>query len=252
MRFAQENPAIQVSGCRFTHVVDNSLFHDKLLATASNPNDVITLHGAESAFYVQSALESVELVLGAAGASPRPGLASFYAIRDLGYPIDLLLMTLGALKAHRSTKPIHFVGHPAGYEMAAFAALYDPQTSGERSPLANAIEARDCTPSPLVPFLDEFTLRRDIGPPLLLMEQLMVAAYVGAEDMAKRSLRELSRHQMHSTLRSTTVEVRERLKKLVRAHVFGESTMLDAQATAVLGADGSGERVDTDLAFARC
>ena len=63
-----------VSSGRFTHVLDNSIVYQRLLAWADG--GVIRLHSPDIAFYVQSALESAHLLLVAAlgvRAGPVPG-----------------------------------------------------------------------------------------------------------------------------------------------------------------------------------
>ena len=53
-----------VSAGRFTHVLDNSIIYKRLLSWADEPEDgVIRLHSPDIAFYVQSALESAQLLL---------------------------------------------------------------------------------------------------------------------------------------------------------------------------------------------
>ena len=63
-----------VSAGRFTHVLDNSIIYQRLLSWADEADDgVIRLHSPDIAFYVQSALESAQLLLlacaGASGAN---------------------------------------------------------------------------------------------------------------------------------------------------------------------------------------
>ena len=57
------------SAARFTHVVDNSIVHARLLDWCEG--GVLRLHSADIAFYAQSALESAQLLL-AAGLAARP------------------------------------------------------------------------------------------------------------------------------------------------------------------------------------
>ena len=63
-----------VSAGRFTHVLDNSIIYQRLLSWADETGEgVIRLHSPDIAFYVQSALESAQLLLlaclGASGAN---------------------------------------------------------------------------------------------------------------------------------------------------------------------------------------
>jgi NAD(P)-dependent dehydrogenase (short-subunit alcohol dehydrogenase family) len=151
----QSGSDIVVSGARFTHVVDNSIVADRLrrwceadTATDSTPGTgtgVIRLHSAEIDFYVQSALESAQLLLGS-GLGSRPGAVRMHAIRDLGWPVNLLDLALGMIVETRSNAPIYISGYESGYEPEAFPGLYDPRTAGEVSPLINAFEALAVVP----------------------------------------------------------------------------------------------------------
>jgi hypothetical protein len=154
------------SAARFTHVVDNSIIYQRLLAWASPrgtrpqgtwrrdgapacAGPAIRLHSPDIAFYVQSARESAQLLLLAClGAAP--GELRVHAITDLGLPVTLLDLALGVLAATGSPTPLYFSGYDAGYEEAPFPGLYDPLTAGDVSPLLNAFEAGslECSPSP--------------------------------------------------------------------------------------------------------
>jgi nucleoside-diphosphate-sugar epimerase len=139
-----------VSTCsvaRFTHVIDNSIIHARLLDWCDG--GVIRLHDTGIAFYVQSALQSAQLLL-AAEAGAQPGSLRVHAISDLGWPVTLLDVALGVLACTGSTAPIYFSGYDRGYEATAFPGLYDPMTAGDVSPLISAFEAtgarRSCCP----------------------------------------------------------------------------------------------------------
>jgi FlaA1/EpsC-like NDP-sugar epimerase len=144
---------MRTSATRFTHVVDNSIIYRRLLAwaapasAAERDDGVIRLHDPDICFYVQSALESAQLLL-AACAGAAEGEFRLHAIADLGLPISLLDLALGALGATGSTTPVYFSGHDAGYEKAPFPGLYDPLTAGDVSPLLNAFEAASPAGSP--------------------------------------------------------------------------------------------------------
>lgn len=135
------------SVARFTHVIDNSIIHARLLDWCDG--GVIRLHDTGIAFYVQSALQSAQLLL-VAEAGAQPGSLPVHAISDLGWPVTLLDVTLGLLAWTCSAAPIYFSGYDRGYEAAAFPALYDPMTAGDVSPLISAFEAtgarRSCCP----------------------------------------------------------------------------------------------------------
>jgi nucleoside-diphosphate-sugar epimerase len=135
------------SVARFTHVIDNSIIHARLLDWCDG--GVIRLHDTGIAFYVQSALQSAQLLL-AAEAGARPGSLPVHAISDLGWPVTLLDVALGVLAWTGSGAPIYFSGYDRGYEAMPFPGLYDPMTAGDVSPLISAFEAtgarRSCCP----------------------------------------------------------------------------------------------------------
>jgi nucleoside-diphosphate-sugar epimerase len=128
----------RISAARFTHVVDNSIVAQRLRQWCDG--GIIRLHGAHIAFYVQSGIEAAQLLI-AAGLDASPGVLRINALRDLGWPVDLLNVALGAIAETRSESPIYICGHEEGYERSPFPALYDPATSGDVSPLVNAFEA---------------------------------------------------------------------------------------------------------------
>jgi hypothetical protein len=138
---------VTCSVARFTHVVDNSIIHARLLDWCDG--GVIRLHDTGIAFYVQSAQQSAQLLL-AAEAGAQPGSLPVHAISDLGWPVTLLDVALGVLAWTGSAAPIYFSGYDRGYEARPFPGLYDPMTAGDVSPLISAFEApgtrRSCCP----------------------------------------------------------------------------------------------------------
>jgi nucleoside-diphosphate-sugar epimerase len=146
---------IACSAARFTHVIDNSIIHARLLDWCNG--GVIRLHGADIAFYVQSALQSAQLLLAAAVGAQR-GALRVHAINDLGWPVALVDVALGALARAGSGAPIYFSGHDRGYESAPFPALYDPMTAGDMSPLISAFEGAG-TEQAWCQGIDVFSLR---------------------------------------------------------------------------------------------
>jgi nucleoside-diphosphate-sugar epimerase len=134
------------SAARFTHVIDNSIIYRKLRNWASTAG-VVRLHSPDTGFYVQSALESARLLL-LACATARPGELTIHAITDLGWPVSLLDLALGVLARSGSSAPLYFSGYDPGYEAESFPALYDPLTSGDVSPLINALEAAAAVSTP--------------------------------------------------------------------------------------------------------
>ncbi len=140
---------------RFTHVLDNSIIYKRLLSWAEKPEGgVIRLHGTEIAFYVQSALESAQLLLLASLGGQR-GEFRIHAISDLGWPVSLLDLALDILARSGSRTPIYVSGYDRGYEEIPFPGLYDPLTAGDVSPLLNAFEAGAGVDSPC-PMVDAF------------------------------------------------------------------------------------------------
>ena len=111
--------ALPVSAVRFTHVVDNSIIHQRLQDWAAS-SAVIRLHSPQIAFYVQSAVESAQLLMLAALDQGRPGRLPIRAIADLGWPVSLLDLTLGVLAARDSDAPVYLSGYDPGYEEVPF------------------------------------------------------------------------------------------------------------------------------------
>jgi hypothetical protein len=138
---------ILVSAARFTHVIDNSIFYRKLLEWTEAEDGVIRLHSPDIAFYVQSALESAQLLLLACVGAEIDEFR-VHAIKDLGWPISLLDVVVGTLESRLSCAPIYFSGYDAGYEEVSFPGLYDRETAGDVSPLFNAFETAALLESP--------------------------------------------------------------------------------------------------------
>src|SRR5437763_13958623 len=150
-----------ISAGRFTHVLDNSIIYQRLLNWADEPEDgVIRLHSPDIAFYVQSALESAQLLLLACLGSAR-GEFRVLAISDLGWPVSLMDVALDVLARSGSVTPVYVSAYDQGYEEIPFPGLYDPMTAGDVSPLLNAFEAGAVVGSPC-PMVDSF--RVDMAP----------------------------------------------------------------------------------------
>ena len=130
---------IRLSASRFTHVVDNSIIGGRLRAWCAK-DEPIRLHSAEIGFYIQSALESAQLLL-CGMLDAQPGSLRLNALRDLDWPASLLEVALGAVARTGSAAPIYISGYDDGYEEQAFPGLYDPMTAGDVSPLINVFEA---------------------------------------------------------------------------------------------------------------
>lgn len=154
--FAQASESIRCSGVRFTHVVDNSIIYRRLQQWIAS-DEAIRLHGTEILFYLQSAHESAQLLLNS-GLEAENGTFTLQAIRDLGWPANLLGLALGALADADRVVPIRIIGHESGYEKEAYPALYDPMYSGEVSPLINGLEAPRVKPSDTCKEFDRFPI----------------------------------------------------------------------------------------------
>src|ERR1051326_5628481 len=85
-----------ISAGRFTHVLDNSIIYKRLLGWADESAEVIRLHSPDIAFYVQSALESAQLLLNACLGAECDEFRVF-AISALGWPVSLMDLALGVL-----------------------------------------------------------------------------------------------------------------------------------------------------------
>ena len=134
---------LRIGAARFTHVVDNSIIADRLDRWCKS--GVIRLHSAEIDFYVQSAVESAQLLL-SAGLDARSSVVRMHALRNLDWPVNLLDLAIGVLAETNSPSPIYIAGYESGYESEAFGGLYDPRTAGGISPLINAFEAAAVLP----------------------------------------------------------------------------------------------------------
>jgi hypothetical protein len=136
---------LRLAASRFTHVVDNSIVGDRLRAWCAS-GEAIRLHSAEIGFYIQSALESAQLLL-CGVVDAQPGQLRINALRDLDWPASLLEVALGAVAQTGSNSPIYIAGYDEGYEEQAFPGLYDPMTAGDVSPLINVFEAPGVKPA---------------------------------------------------------------------------------------------------------
>jgi NAD(P)-dependent dehydrogenase (short-subunit alcohol dehydrogenase family) len=122
------------STARFTHIVDNSIAHRRILEGLGH--GFIRVHRPDNAFYAQSAVESAQLLVDA-GLEPHPGVLDVHAVSDLGRPFSPLPLALGALSLGDSAAVIYFTGRgPAGQGSARIPRQLDGRSS--RQPLADA------------------------------------------------------------------------------------------------------------------
>ncbi len=221
--------SVTCSAARFTHVIDNSIVHRRLLAWAAagagdaagegdDDGAVIRLHSAGIAFYVQSALESAQLLL-LAMLGAAPGEFRVHAIRDLGWPVSLIDVALGVLRATGSATPIYISGYDPGYEEVPFPGLYDPATAGDVSPLLNAFEAAAVTASPC-PMADSFRLNMAPEPaaPKLLQALEGCCASTREPDAIRGALDELSWSLLDATLDAAAPAALARCTAQTRRH----------------------------------
>jgi NAD(P)-dependent dehydrogenase (short-subunit alcohol dehydrogenase family) len=214
-----------VSAGRFTHVIDNSIVHDRLRRWAKDtgPGAALRLHGPEIAFYVQSAVESAQLLL-VAMTGAVPGEFRVHAISDLGWPVALLDVALGVLDREGSRTPVYISGYDPGYEEIAFPGLYDPATAGDVSPLINAFESARLRPSPC-PRVDAFRLDLAALPaaPKLLADLDGVCAQTQDSRAVRSALDELSWTLLDATLAAASPAALARCSCLVRRYEDGLS-----------------------------
>ena len=208
-----------ISAGRFTHVLDNSIIYKRLLSWADETDEaVIRLHSPDIAFYVQSALESAQLLLLACLGSKR---AEFrvYAISDLGWPVSLMDLALAVLARSGSATPMYISGYDQGYEEIPFPGLYDPLTAGDASPLFNAFEAAAVVGSPC-PMVDAFRMDRAPEPRAVKLLTALAEACDRTEDpdAVRSALNELSWSLLDCTLRAAPSRALMRSAAMARRH----------------------------------
>jgi nucleoside-diphosphate-sugar epimerase len=206
------------SASRFTHVIDNSIVYKRLLDWADAGDGVVRLHSSSIAFYVQSALESAQLLL-LAFLGTQAGEFRVHAITDLGWPVSLLDVAVGVLSQKDSDTPIYFSGYDPGYEEVAFPGLYDPATAGDVSPLLNAFETAAAVSSPC-PQVDAFRLDMapDPVPPKLLTALEAVCERTQEPQAVRQALDELSWSLLDATLDAAAQPALARSAALICQH----------------------------------
>jgi len=201
-----------ISASRFTHVVDNSIVFNRLVSWAQS--GVIRLHDSNTLFYAQSAKESAQLlVVGAL--SERGGRVRVNAVTDLGWPVNLLDLAIGALARAESDSPIYFSGHDPGYEHSPFPVLYDPASAGETSPLFSAFEAggAECD-SALGVDSFQVSLQLDRVPDDLITELERSCTAIDDSERVRAVLDELSWCLLDATLAAVPAATLSRVARL--------------------------------------
>jgi nucleoside-diphosphate-sugar epimerase len=200
------------SAARFTHVVDNSIVLDRLRRWCDD-GDAVRLHSPDTAFYIQSAIESAQLLL-AALLAPADDVFRLHTIHDLDWPVSLLDLALGFIAADHRVTPIYLAGHDPGYEESPYPGLYDPTLSGDVSPLFNAIEAHHVEES-ACPSVDVAAQAACRAPDVInRLPELQRWCQVGADRQARRVLDEIGWDLLVSTVRATSPVVLDRVARL--------------------------------------
>jgi nucleoside-diphosphate-sugar epimerase len=218
MTEAARTSPVRCSAARFTHVIDNSIVYRRLLAWAGDPGATIRLHSPDSVLYVQSARESAQLLL-LAFLGTGPDELRVHAIKDLGWPVSLLDLTLAILRPMPEPPAVYFSGHDAGYEEVPFPGLYDPLTAGDVSPLLNAFEAAALTSSPS-PHTDAFRveLARATQPHTLLADLTATAGQTQNPELLRPGLDALSWALLDAALRAAPSHALARSAALAKSH----------------------------------
>ena len=218
MAKAAQSGELLVSGVRFTHVVDNSIIH-KRLHNWIDAREPVRLHDIDILFYVQSALESVQLLLDAC-LNAEAKTFKLEVIRDLDWPISLIDIAVGALVKSHSQTSIYVCGYEAGYEEIPYPALFDRIVSGDVSPLVNAFEAAHATESPTCPGADVFPFTIKDSPSLESdFEALRDRCALSEDgDEMRRNLDKLSWALLHARLATVDHDLLRRSTEIMRAH----------------------------------
>ncbi|MGC9667804.1 NAD-dependent epimerase/dehydratase family protein [Planosporangium sp. 12N6] len=204
------------TGGRFTHVVDNSIVLDRMRRWRDEGGP-IRLHSPDMVFYVQSAVESAQLLL-AALLSPADGGLRMHAIRDLGWPVNLLDLALGFVAGSDRITPLYLAGCDPGYEEVPYPGLYDPTFSGDVSPLLNAMEAHRARPSTCSGVDDVAVTAHEAPEVVERLPELRRWCEIGSERQVRRVLDELGRDLMTLSLRTTSPAILDRVARLTESH----------------------------------
>jgi len=214
---------LRLAASRFTHVVDNSIVGDRLRDWCAK-DEPIRLHSAEIGFYIQSAMESAQLLL-CGLVDAQPGSLRLNALRDLDWPASLLEVALGAIAQTASAAPVYIAGYEHGYEEQAFPGLYDPMTAGDVSPLINVFEAigAKTASSEQVDMFTPDLLADDAGAvrALAALEAACIPALTGEPDpeAVRRRLDELSWALLEATVVEIPAQHRARAVRLAERSV---------------------------------
>lgn len=206
----------RASAARFTHVVDNAIILDRLRNWCRR-SELIQLHASDVSFYVQSALESAQLLIVAA-LSPRSAGLNLNAIRNLDWPVSLLDLAVGAMAEH-GVAPLQIKGHDPGYEEQSYPGLYDPMFAGEVSPLINMFEAPvvQTSSSPDVDLVVN-TVRLSPDARQRLDELETICAKIRRAQPVRALFERLSRAMLEVTLDQASTSTLHRVVRLTQHH----------------------------------
>lgn len=130
---------VKYSMTRFTHILDNSLMHQKIQARSLN--GFISIHSPGKYVTAQNAGEAAGLMLNAM-VYAESGRSNFLAVRHLEWPVESLEVALFYLKENAPDGFIYFAGNPAGYTEKFFRGQMDWSQPDDLNLLVNVYESR--------------------------------------------------------------------------------------------------------------
>ena len=203
------------SAGRFTHVVDSS-YLIRTLNGFIEDGQAVSIHDPDTLFYVQSAKESAHLLINST-LEAEPGHLKIQAIRDLGMPINLLDLGIGAIAHAKLPAAIYIKGTEAGYEEKTWEGLYHPSTAGDISPLINALESDETEESATCAAVDSFPLVLDESEDLIKRFDELKGAL--REDTEASNIRELNHEFSWELLKARLEAVSDSTLARTRKHV---------------------------------
>ncbi|WP_327096055.1 polysaccharide biosynthesis protein [Nocardia vinacea] len=203
---------LSVTAARFTHIVDNSIVLEKFRALCRK-GSVLPVHDPNATFYVQSAIESAQLLMASllVGQMHRPAVC---AINNLGWPFRVLDIADGVIHEVGNRVAVDIVGEELGYEQGVYPGLFDSKLSGDISPLINVLEARSLLDVGL-PEIDAALLQ---PPSSYIMDSnfetlLKLCADSSSDDLIKKCMDDLLYEMLAATLALTPDHVIKRMVK---------------------------------------
>jgi nucleoside-diphosphate-sugar epimerase len=238
--------AMNCTGVRFTHVVDNAIVLRRFRRWARTGRP-IRLHSPHMVYYAQSALESAQLML-VALAEPADSALRMCMISDLGWPVRSLDVALGVIRESGGAVPLYLAGYDPGYEKTPYPGLYDPRYSGDISPLINAIEA-PLTRGSASPAVDVVPMPSPAAPGVAARLSLLDERCAAGDDGVVRALfDEAAWDLLSETLRVTPARDLQRVARMTAPHRAGmtaEHLRMDDLVRLHAGADAATAAVPT-------